>query len=403
VGRKPTDVTEVENALQFVSKDLVEYDKNKTELLAALGVERIDQIPMDPDTEQKIAKFIGDRTAPGNKGQFRKKTTVPSTGPSIASGRKGFLEAEASDAQMVARRGLQGRNFKTEGKKLSAMNKDALIARHLGGENAVIFARAQPNPIREQMVEIALLRDAVNADVGETNDLDAWKNRVDNLADRIRGRGPAGQTGKGSVRTEDIVSLRGQGLTTGGNLRSTLFNMRLDAESRKTQATIESTKLRGELADKAKTGVLPPAGATGIATPPPPSASAPAAAPAAAPTSAPAPSTPPGPSGILPPPPGGSGGSTPPPPAPGPTVPPAAAPASSTPPPPGTSAKKASWRDQPVSEAQKASLIRAGIDEAKVPPTRGAASDMIDELATKAGKFEPITSKQRETLLAAGV
>jgi hypothetical protein len=48
-------------------------------------------------------------------------------------------------------------------------------------------------------------------------------------------------------------------------------------------------------------------------------------------------------------------------------------------------------------------LIKNGIDEAKLPTTFGEASDLMDEMGTKTGKFEPITEAQKKALLEAGM
>lgn len=442
IGRKPPDVTRIEMAIGAISKDQAEYLKFREELVKKFGVDRIDFIPETPEAEATISKFLQEnkpRIVRGERGRFGSapkavagETPEGGTFTPVPKGRSGFIEAKTGDAQMAARRELQAVDFKKQAKGLSTMKQDELIDKWLGGANGVMWSKNQQPAVRAQMVEVALLRDMADRDIGETNLLDDWKKRVDQQADMFRGRGPV-QGGRGDIKPDAIQNLRGQAMTVQGKLKNNLLNVRMTKGDRATQASIEAAEApkRGTLSETGEAlgrtpgvpGVTPPAPAPSAppaATPAPsggplpsggfkapgeaPDAPAPvtasAPAPAATPASAPAPTAsaagapavPPAAGAALP-----TGGFKPV----GAGAAAAEAPAAGEA--PAKIALGREWRKAPVTPGQKRSLINQGVDEAKVPKTFGEASDMIDELTTKQGKFVPITDEQKKSLLAAGV
>ena len=438
VARTPPDVTRIEEALVRRADDQAEYLKLRQELVKKFGVESIDAIPQTPDAEKVIEEFVGVAPQPRNKGRFGSAPKAAAAGPEtlaggsftpVPAGRKGVIEAGASDPQMKARRALQAVNFKKEARALPRGAQDALIEKWLGGPAALTFARNNSSAVRDKMIEVALLRDRADADIGETNRLDDWKKRVDEQADMMRGRGRAAATGRGAVKPTAFDNLRGSAMNVQGSLKNEMLNIRITPKDAATQAKIQeaATPKRGTLAETGEAlgrtpgpGSPPVAAAASIpagsvtaggsftpamgeraAAAASPATPAPApAAPAPTPTaSAPAPTLVGG--GRLPT--GGSftplGGA----PAAAATAAPDAAPT------PGAAASAApfkldrNWRAQPISARQKSVLIKNGIDEAKLPTTFGEASDLMDEMGTKTGKFEPITEAQKKALLAAGM
>ncbi len=432
-ARTPPDVTRIEEALGRKADDQVEYLKLREELVKKFGVERIEDIPQTPEAEKVIGEFVGTAAQPRNKGRFGSAPKSAATGTEtppggsfepVPAGRKGVMEAGADDSQMKARRDLQAVNFKKEARALPRGAQDALIEKWLGGPAALTFARNNSGAVRDKMVEVALLRDRVDADIGETNRLDDWKKRVDEQADIMRGRGRAAATGRGSVKPTAFDNLRGQAMNTQGSLKNEMLNLRITPKDAALEKKITE-------ANAPRSGTMSATGAAlgGTAAPAPvasgstasmpagtvtagssftPAMGERAAAPAsAAPTgpapspAAPAPASAPVGGGGVP-----TGGSFTPLGA-APSAPASAVPAAA--PTPGTAASAApfkfdrNWRAQPISPRQKAVLIKSGIDEAKLPKTFGEASDLMDEIGTKTGKFVPLTDAQKKALLEAGM
>ena len=436
VARTPPDVTRIEEALGRKADDQFEYLKLREELVKKFGVATIGDIPQTPEAERVIEEFVGVAPQPRNKGRFGSAPKAAAAGPEtpaggsftpVPAGRKGVIEAAASDPQMKARRALQAVNFKKEARALPRGAQDELIEKWLGGPAALTFARNNSSSVRDKMVEVALLRDRADADIGETNRLDDWKKRVDEQADMMRGRGRAAATGRGAVKPTAFDNLRGSAMNVQGSLKNEMLNIRISpkdaalgqkiAEANAPRsgtmsaigAALGGTPTSAPVAPGAAASI--PAGsvtagggfteamgerAAAAASPATPAPVAPTPTPTA---SAPA-SSPVGGGGV---PTGGSftplGAA----PSAAPTAAPDAAPA------PGAAASAApfkldrNWRAQPISARQKSVLIKNGIDEAKLPTTFGEASDLMDEMGTKTGKFEPITDTQKKALLAAGM